>query len=386
MIQWPTPTCIKGLRGFLGLTGFYRKFVPSYAAIALPLTDLLKKGSYHWSPAAQTAFEALKTAMTSVSVLALPDFSKTFIVQTDASGSAMGAVLIQDNHPLAYFSKVFCPRLSKSSAYIRELHAITNAVKRWRQYLLGHFFIIQTDQKSLKELLTQVIQTPEQQHYLVKLLGYDYDIQYKPGKLNIVADALSRSPCPAQGQLQMLTIPQFVFLRDLKDSLLLDPDFILMRDKCLSDPSSHPQFKLQDGLLLYRGKIWLSNKSTFVPLLLREFHETPIGGHAGVNKTLKRICANFYWESMAKDVKSFVAQCIVCQQTKYSTKQPSGLLQPLPLPTGVWEDISLDFVSGLPSSNGYTVLLVVVDRFSKAVHLGALHSNFTAYKVAELFV
>ena len=201
MIQWPTPTYIKGLRGFLGLIAFYRKFVPSYAAIALPLTDLLKKGSFHWSPVAQTTFEALKTAMTSVSVLALPDFSKTFIVQTNASRSAMGAVLIQDNHPLTYFSKVFCPCLSKLSAYIRELHAITNAVKRWRQYLLGHFFIIQTDQKSLKELLTQVIQTPEQQHYLVKLLGYDYDIQYKPSKLNIVVDALSRSPCPAQGQL-----------------------------------------------------------------------------------------------------------------------------------------------------------------------------------------
>nr|KYP63409.1 Retrotransposable element Tf2 [Cajanus cajan] len=89
---------------------------------------------------------------------------------------------------------------------------------------------------------------------------------------------------------------------------------------------------------------------------------------------------------MAKDVKSFVAQCLVCQRTKYSTKCPGGLLQPLPIPTGVWEDISLDFVTGLPPSNGYTVLLVVVDRFSKGVHLGALRSDFTAYKVAELFV
>ncbi|WVZ11913.1 hypothetical protein V8G54_016443 [Vigna mungo] len=341
MVQWPTPSCTKELRGFLGFTGFYRKFVRGYTAIAQPLTDLLKKGNFTWSSTAQQAFDKLKSAMTSTTVLSLPDFSKTFYVQTNASGSAMGAVLTQDNHLIAYFSKVFCPRLSKSLAYIRELHAITSAVKRWRQYLLGHFFIIQIDQRSLKELLTQIIQIPEQQHYL-----------YKPGKLNIVADALSRSDDLTKGEMLMLTTPQFVFLRDLKESQSLDLDFILMRDKILSGPSSYPHFKRN------------------------EFHETPIGGHVGVNKTLKRLSANFYWKSMAKDVK----------QTKYSTKRPGGLLHPLPILTGVWEDISLDFVTGVPPSNGYTVLLVVVDRFSKAVHLGTLHSGFIAYKVVEFFV
>ncbi|WVZ16528.1 hypothetical protein V8G54_009510 [Vigna mungo] len=375
MVKWPVPTCTKGLRGFLGLT-----------AIAQPLTDLLKKGQFQWSTHAQKAFDSLKSAMTSITVLALPDFDKTFYVQTDASGTAMGAVLTQENRPIAYFSKVFCPRLSKSSAYVRELHAITSPVKRWRQYLLGHFFIIQTDQRSLKELLTQVIQTPEQQHYLVKLLGYDYEIQYKPGRLNVVADALSRSDCPLQGELHMLSTPQFVFLNELKESQLLDSEFILMRDKVLSNPSSYSLFHWNGDLLLYRGKIWISNQSKFIPLLLREFHETPVGGHAGVSKTLKRISANFFWGSMAKDTKAFVSQCVACQQTKYSTARPGGLLHPLPIPSGVWEDISLDFVTGLPPSNGYTVLLVVVDRFSKAVHLGALNSGFTAYKVAELFV
>lgn len=111
----------------------------------------------------------MKQAIMTAPVLSLPDFAKTFIVQTDASGHAMGAVLLQEDHPIAYFSKVFCPRLSNSSTYIRELHDITSAVKRWRQYLLGHYFIIQTDHRSLKELLTQVIQTPEQQFYLAKL-------------------------------------------------------------------------------------------------------------------------------------------------------------------------------------------------------------------------
>ncbi|XP_047158552.1 uncharacterized mitochondrial protein AtMg00860-like, partial [Vigna umbellata] len=105
MVQWPTLTCVKGLRGFLGLTGFYRKFVQNYAAIDLPLMDLLKKGNFQWSPAAKSAFDALKSAMTSTSVLALPEFSKSFYIQMDASGSAMGAVLLQENHPIAFYSK-----------------------------------------------------------------------------------------------------------------------------------------------------------------------------------------------------------------------------------------------------------------------------------------
>lgn len=104
----------------------------------------------------------------------MPQFDKPFVLQTDPSGIAMGVVLLQDDHPIAYFSNMFYPRLSKASTYIRELHAITSAVKRWHQYLLGNFFVIQT----------HVIQTPEQQFYLSKLLGYHYEIHYKFVKSN----------------------------------------------------------------------------------------------------------------------------------------------------------------------------------------------------------
>lgn len=130
--DWLVRTSVKGLRGFLGLSGFYRKFIRNYAAIAQPLTNLLKKGSFKWSHEAQGSFEALKIAMVSAPVLALPNISETFVVQTDASGFAMGVVLLQLGHPIAYFSKVFCPRLSRASTYLRELHAITCAVKHWR--------------------------------------------------------------------------------------------------------------------------------------------------------------------------------------------------------------------------------------------------------------
>lgn len=125
VLEWPTPKTIKSLRGFSGLSGFYRRFVRDYASLAHPLTSLLKKNAFEWTSTAQQAFNALKTALATAPVLSLPDFSIPFVVQTDASGQAMGAVLLQGDHPIAYFSKLFCPRLSKASTYIRELHAIT---------------------------------------------------------------------------------------------------------------------------------------------------------------------------------------------------------------------------------------------------------------------
>lgn len=192
MLQWPVSSSPKQLRGFLGLTGFYRRFVHHYAQIVEPLTQLLWKDKFAWSPTAQAAFDNLKQAMSVTPVLALPDFSVPFIVEIDASGFGMGALLMQRGHPIAYFSKQFCPKLLRSSAYIHELHTITTVVKCWRQYLLGHAFVILTDHKSLRELMTQPVETPEQHVYLAKLLCCNYTIQYKAGHNNVVADALSR--------------------------------------------------------------------------------------------------------------------------------------------------------------------------------------------------
>lgn len=106
----------------------------------------------------------------------------------------------------------------------------------------------------------------------------------------------------------------------------------------------------------------------------------------GITKTLRRIRDTFYWDSMSRDVQRFISECSVCQQIKPVCRKPAGLLQPLPIPAGLWEDLSLDFISGLPSSHGFTTILVVVDRFSKGTHLGALPSKYSAHKVAQLFV
>lgn len=159
--------------------------------LAAPLTSLLTKEEFHWTVEDEVAFNKLKHAMTHSPVLALPDFTKSFVVEMDASGSGMDAVLSQGGHPIAFCSKQWCPKLLSSSTHVRELATITTVVKKWRQYLLRHHFIILTYHRSLKELMNQVVQTPEQHRYLARLLGFDYSIQYQTGKTNVVADALS---------------------------------------------------------------------------------------------------------------------------------------------------------------------------------------------------
>jgi hypothetical protein len=185
--------------------------------------------------------------MTIAPTLAIPNFLIPFHLETDASGKAMGVVLMQQNHPIAFFSKQFCPRLLRSSTYVRELHAITTSVKKWRQYLLGHPFNIHTDHKSLKELISQVIQTPEQQVYLSKLIGFDFKIQYKTGKINVVFDALSR--LKNIGRSLTLTMPHFIFLNDLRSHLTTTPEFTSLFNQIQQKPSNYPDYKIHQGLI-----------------------------------------------------------------------------------------------------------------------------------------
>ena len=190
--DWPQPKSLKGLRGFLGLTGYYRKFVKHYGILAKPLTNMLKQGSFSWSPDSIQAFNALKHVLSSTPVLALPDFSKQFVVELDASGSGIGAVLSQDGHPIAYLSKALSDRHMGLSTYDKEMLAIVFAVQQWRPYLLGQHFRILTDHQPIKHFLEQRITTPQQQKWLVKLLGYNYYVDYRPGTQNSAPDALSR--------------------------------------------------------------------------------------------------------------------------------------------------------------------------------------------------
>lgn len=226
--------------------------------------------------------------MTQASVLAPPDFTLPFVLETNALGTAMGVVLQQRSYPIAFFSKVFCPRLQHASTYIRELHAITSTVRKWRHYLLGYPFVIITDHKSLKDLMSQVIQMPEQQHYLSKLLGFDYSIQYRSGSGNVAVDALSRIHT-SESQHFALSMANFEFLEQLRLSLQDTQEFCDYSRWIQDNLGEHTNFSVSRGLIFYKRKIWLPQSHSFIPLLLEEFHSTLLGGHLGVAKTLRRL-------------------------------------------------------------------------------------------------
>jgi len=192
MTLWPMPKNVTGLRGFLGLTGYNKRFVHNYGKIARPLTNLLKKNAFQWSSEAQTAFEQLKQAMTSLPTLAVPDFSKPFVVETDACGTRFRVVLMQEGRPLAFWNTTISERNQRKSVYDREFMAVVKVVQKWRHYLLGNHFIIKTDQKSLKFLIEHRKLGEEQYKWIFKWEGYDFEIQYKPGKENSATDGLSK--------------------------------------------------------------------------------------------------------------------------------------------------------------------------------------------------
>lgn len=218
--RWPVPQNAKQLQGFLGLAGYYRKFVRFFGVISKPLTDLLKRNTiFVWTPTADAAFLALKRALTAAPVLALPDFQKQFVVETDASAMGIGAVLMQANHPVAYLSKALAPRNMGLPAYEKECLALLLTIDHWRPYLQHSKFVVRTDQKSLLNLTDQRLNTPIQQCTFTKLVGLQFVIQYKVGLTNRAADALSRREHGENTELAAISICKPAWLEAVKTAI-----------------------------------------------------------------------------------------------------------------------------------------------------------------------
>ncbi|KAA0055700.1 Ty3/gypsy retrotransposon protein [Cucumis melo var. makuwa] len=381
--EWPTPTNVREVRGFLGLTGYYRRFVKNYGAIAAPLTQLLKKGTYKWDAEAEDAFNKLKKAMMTLPVLTMPDFNLPFEIESDASGVGVGAVLTQCRKPVAYFSKTLSMRDRARPVYERELLAVVLAVQRWRPYLLGRKFTVKTDQRSLKFLLEQRVVQPQYQKWVAKLLGYSFEVVYQPGLENKAADALSRAP-PAV-HLSQITAPPMIDMEIIKEETKLDPALQEIT-RILEEGMEIPHYTLQQGVLKFKGRLVIPNKSTLIPTILHTYHDSVFGGHSGFLRTYKRLTGEIYWKGMKKDIMRYCEECAICQRNKSSALSPAGLLMPLEIPDAIWSDISMDFIEGLPKSKGWDVIFVVVDRLSKYGHFLLLKHPFSAKMVAETFV
>jgi RNase H-like domain found in reverse transcriptase/Reverse transcriptase (RNA-dependent DNA polymerase)/Integrase zinc binding domain/Retroviral aspartyl protease/Ty3 transposon capsid-like protein/Integrase core domain/Chromo (CHRromatin Organisation MOdifier) domain len=387
MAEWPIPKTLKELRGFLGLTDYYRKFIKDYGLISKPLTNLLKKNAFHWGDEATTAFQKLKASMCTAPVLALPDFTKPFILETDACDKGIGAVLMQEKKPIAYLSKALEVKSQQLSTYEKEFIALLTAVQKWRHYLQGRSFVIKTDHISLKHLLEQRLNHTLQHKGLCKLLGLDYTIQYKKGEENRAADALSRRVHSTDtGEMHAISEVNPKWLEELKVSYEGDEwaqDVLSADQQSLALP---PEITIHCGIIRKGKKIYVGKNEEWRTKVIQALHDSSLGGHSGILGTYQRVRKLFHWPKLKNDVLQHVQRCDTCQLNKGENISSPGLLEPIPIPTGAWEVLTMDFVCGLPRSEGKDVIMVVIDKFIKYCHLIALTHPLSATTVAECFL
>jgi hypothetical protein len=309
--SWATPRSLKELHSFLGLAGYYRRFVRHFGILSKPLTALLKKGSmFVWTSQHTTAFQALKDALVSAPVLALPNFALPFCLETDASNQGVGAVLMQGGHPITYLSKALGPKSQGLSTYEKEFLAILTAVDHWRHYLQLKEFHIVTDHRSLAQLDEQRLHTPWQKKMFSRLLGLQYRIMYKKGSENGAADALSRHPQLTQTCLAVSSCtPQW--LTNIMDSYSHDDMSREIIAKLAVDAAAVPHYSWHDGLLRYKNRIWVGSDIPLQTRLIEAFHSMAVGGHLGIPVTYARLKQLFAWRGMKKSCSG------ICQSMRY---------------------------------------------------------------------
>lgn len=258
--------------------------------------------------------------MTSTPVLALPDFTKSFIAETDASNMGIGAVLMQGDQPVAFMSKALGPSHVKLSIYEKEFLALIMAVERWRSYLQRKEFIIRTDHKSLSFLTEQNLHSDLQRKAMARLMGLQFKVIYRKGKENCAADALSR-----MGAIQVVSASQPVWVQEVLNAYTTDAQAQDLLTKLAISSPDDKGYSLNQGLIRYKGRVWIAQNSALQTKLIASLHASPIGGHSGIAATHHRLKQLFWWKGMKGDVESFIKQCVVCQQAKHDHTHPGGV-------------------------------------------------------------
>jgi len=342
--EFPMPRKVKDIQSFIGLAGYYRKFIADFSKIAKPLTKLTKKSEkFEWTAEQQNAFETLKEKLMTAPVLKYPDFTEEFIVTTDASAFAIGAVLSQgkvgNDRPIAYASRVLTRAEQNYNTTEKELLAIVWAVKHFRPYVYGTKFKIVTDHKPLIWLFNVNDPGSRLIRWRLKLEEYDYEIIHKAGRANANADALSRN------------------VRRDAPGLEEERDVHAIKEDTEDTNTYTEEEKRQ---------------------ILYEYHDAPIGGHQGIERTLKRIRLNHNWPGITKDVENYVAKCESCQKNKLSRKIKAPLII-TDTPSKPFEKCALDIVGPLTiTTQGNKYLLTFQDsltKFSKAIPIPNQEAN-----------
>ena len=378
--EWPTPTTRKQLQRFLGFANFYRRFIRDYSRVAAPLTKLTSvKAPFVWSPAADAAYVKLKCLFSSAPVLSHPDPAVPFVVEVDASDSGVGAVLSQRTtsdqklHPCAFFSRRLTPAERNYDVGNRELLAVVLALQEWRHWLEGstHPFVVWTDHKNLSYLRSARRLNSRQARWALFLGRFNFTLTYRPGSRNVKPDALSRQFAPPVEESSEDTI--------LPSCCVVGAARWEIEGVVQAAQEDHPA---PEGCPPDRLFVPPSARSP----VLQWGHASKVACHPGFRRTLALLQQSFWWPSMSADTKEYVSACSVCARSKASHRAPAGLLRPLPIPHRPWSHIAVDFVTGLPPSEGNTTILTIVDRFSKAVHFIPLPKLPSALETATLLI
>ena len=358
IVEWKRPTSVTEVRSFLGLAGYYRRFVEGFSVLAAPLTRLTRKGaSFQWSNQCEQSFQELKRRLVSAPILTLPSPGGGFIIYSDACKTGLGCVLMQHGHVVAYASRQLKPFEENYPIHDLELAAVIFALKIWRHYLYGEACEVFTDHKSLKYIFTQKELNMRQRRWLELLKDYDLTISYHPGKANVVADALSRKSFSSLAALitsqrpileDMRRMELQVVLQDTRAylaSLVLRPT-IFERIKAAQEDDDYLQkirqevengtqvsFRVhEDGSVRFGDRICVPDNSGVRKEIMEEAHYTSYSVHPCSTKMYKDLKSTFWWNNMKQEIAQFVAQCLTCQPVKPEHQKPTGLFQPLPIP------------------------------------------------------
>ena len=378
VVEWPTPQSRKDLQRFLGFANFYRRFVRNFSSVVAPLTCLTSSSiRFVWNEAAEKAFRVLKSHFSTAPVLTTPDPTRQFVVEVDASDVGVGAVLSQRSqadgkmHPCAFYSHKLSASEQNYDVGDRELLAVKMALQEWRHWLEGaeQPFLIWTDHRNLEYMKSAKRLNARQARWSMFFSRFNFTLSYRPGAKNTKPDALSRQfsgvERPSTGDTilpsRCLTgAVSWGVERRVREALQKEPSPQGCPTNCLFVPRSARSEVLQWG------------------------HASNLACHAGIRRTMACLRQRFWWPKMTADVRAYIAACNTCACNKTSNQPPAGLLQPLPVPMRPWSHIALDFVTGLPPSDGNTAVLTIVDRFSKAVHFVPLSKLPSAKETAVL--
>lgn len=407
--EFPRPTNVKSLRSFLGLASWYRRFIDQFARLTTPLTCLLKKSTkWSWTESQEEAFLGLKQKLTTTPILACPDFGKPFVLQVDASDDGLGAALTQKKdgkeNVIGYASRLLSDSERKFTVTEKECLALVWAVRKFRPYIEGYHFIAVTDHIALKWLLRLKEPTGRLARWVLELQQHDFEVQYRKGVANRVADALSRHPVGVAEDTSIETAVCPLQLDGGPDagdgperpSNQSDKWYEKLWDKMSVNPGMNDKYVIREGKLYRsicrqtsegdgREQIW----KMCVPkderaVVMREVHDSPAAGHFGVKKTARKVSEQYYWPGWRRDVRKYVRNCPVCQRYKVEQTKPAGQMHFRP-PGGPWHTVSADLLGPLPrSKKGNRFVVAFQDQYSKWTELAPL-KDATASQVVLKF-